>query len=287
MSQYHTPIMVPEVLEGLQVASGKRFIDATMGGGGHTREIVKQGGIVLGIDTDREAIEEARKELKTQNSMTRIVQGNFRSIKEIAKENGFEQVDGILFDLGVSSHQLDTPERGFSYRFGDAQLDLRLNQHEGISAEDYIKHATAYELEETIGTFGEEEHARTIATTLVRERRLTPIHTTGDLYKIIEDAVGPGAAKATASRVFQAIRIEINDEFGALKEALTGAKALIAPGGRLVVISFHSLEDRIVKQFIKSDGWKLITKKPMIASEQEVAANKRARSAKLRIAQRL
>ncbi|OGG34504.1 16S rRNA (cytosine(1402)-N(4))-methyltransferase [Candidatus Gottesmanbacteria bacterium RIFOXYB1_FULL_47_11] len=264
MSQYHTPVMVEEVLAGLQAAPGKRFIDATAGGGGHTRAIEKLGGTVLGIDTDPDA--------------TRV-RGNFRDIESIAKEHGFSAVDGILFDLGVSSHQLDTPERGFSYRFEDAPLDLRMNQNEGMPAGELLQKISEQELYEILAAFGEEEHSRAIAALILRRRRVKPIATTGDLLHLID--------KREAPQVFQALRIAVNDELNALKEGLRGAKNLISPGGRLVVISFHSLEDRIVKLFMKTDAWKLITKKPMVPSAREVYENKRARSAKLRIAEKL
>ncbi len=263
---YHTPIMVKEVADGLQVAPGKRFIDATYGGGGHASEIVRRGGEVLGIDID-------------PDTGLNAVHGNFRNIVKIAKENGFEAVDGILFDLGVSSHQLDTAGRGFSYRFGDAPLDLRLNQKEGIPAAELLQKVSEQELYEILATFGEEEHSRAIASAIVRARRVSPVITTGDLLKFVD--------KRAAARVFQALRIVTNDELNALKEGLHGAKDLLKPNGRLIVISFHSLEDRIVKQFLKTDGWKLITKKPIVPSEEEIRSNKRSHSAKLRIAEKI
>ncbi len=293
MSDYHTPVLVAQVAEGLQVTPGKKYIDATLGGGGHSWEIIKRGGILLGIDTDAEALAAAKEELRIKNKELedkenwKIVQGNFRDIEKIATENGFTEIDGVLFDLGVSSHQLDTKERGFSYRFGDAPLDLRLNQNIGITAADYIKTATEDDVYETIGTYGEEERARAIARAIIRARQVSPIETTGELLKVIEGVVGEGQGKAVASRVFQALRIVVNDEFGVLKEGLKGAQELIKPGGRLVVISFHSLEDRIVKQFLKTNVWKLITKKPIMANDTEIYLNKRARSAKLRIAEKL
>ncbi len=262
---YHTPVMVKEVVEGLQVVPGKRFIDATYGGGGHTQAIRAMGGAVLGIDTDPDAHAD--------------VLGNFRDIEKIAKEKGFTDVDGILFDLGVSSHQLDTPQRGFSYRFGDAPLDLRLNQREGQRAAELLQKVTEQELYEILATFGEEEHSRAIASAIVRARRVSPVVTTGDLLQFVDTR--------SASRVFQALRIAVNDELNALKEGLNGAKTLLKPGGRLAVISFHSLEDRIVKRFLRTDAWKLITKKPIVAIDEEVTVNKRAHSAKLRIAEKL
>lgn len=261
---YHTPIMVSEVLEGLQVTPGKRYIDATYGGGGHTKAIREAGGIVLGIDQDPDA---------------GAVLGNFRDIERIAKENGFSEVDGVLFDLGVSSHQLDTPARGFSFRFGEAPLDLRMNQREGISAAEYLQHVSEKELYEILATYSEAESSRAIARSIVRARRIKPITTTGDLLQI--------TGKRAAAQVFQALRIYVNDELGALKAGLSGARLLIKPGGRLVVLSFHSLEDRIVKQFMRGVDWKVITKKPIEPGEQELAENRRSRSAKLRIAEKI
>ena len=293
MSLYHVPVLVKEVALGLQVAPGKQFIDATVGGGGHAREIVMRGGTLLGIDTDSEALEAAREELAHTQSGPgntenwKIVEGNFKDIGQIAKENGFSAVDGILFDLGVSSHQLDTPERGFSYRFGDAPLDLRLDQHKGSGASEYLKKVSENELYENLAKYSEEEHSRAIASAIVRSRRLKAITTTGDLYKIIEKQVGTREAKSVASRIFQALRIIVNDELVALREGLSGAKVLLKSGGRLAVISFHSLEDRIVKKFMRTDGWKVITKKPIVAGESEYMQNKRSRSAKLRIAEKL
>ncbi len=283
MSDYHTSVLLKETLEGLSITPGKKYIDATLGGGGHASEIVKLGGIVLGIDTDREAIEEAKRIGKEFT----LVQGNFRDIETIAKEHGFEKADGILFDLGVSSHQLDEADRGFSYRFGDAPLDLRLNQTEGKSAAEYLKLVSENELYETLATYGEEERARKIASHLIRARSVKDIETTGDLLEVIVETVGEGQSKPTASRVFQALRIVVNDEMSALKEGLAGAKELLVPGGRLVVISFHSLEDRIVKQFMRTSGWKLVTKKPTIATDEENYLNRRARSAKLRVAEKI
>jgi 16S rRNA (cytosine1402-N4)-methyltransferase len=264
--RYHTPVMVEEVVSGLQVAPGKRFIDATYGGGGHASEIVRRGGEVLGIDVDPDTGPHA-------------VHGNFRNIERIAKKNGFDKVDGILFDLGVSSHQLDTPERGFSYRFGNAPLDLRMNQGEGRTAAELLQKVTEQELYEILATFGEEEHSRAIASSIVRARHVSPVRSTGDLLKFVE--------KRSASRMFQALRIVVNDELNALKEGLSGAKNLLKPGGRLVVISFHSLEDRIVKLSLKTDAWKLITKKPIVAGDIERRANSRSQSAKLRIAEKI
>lgn len=272
---YHEPVLVREVLEGLKVTAGKRYIDATLGGGGHAEAITRLGGIVLGIDTDREAIEENKgKEWKA-------VFGNFRDIERIVKEQDFGVVDGILFDLGVSSHQLDTAGRGFSYRFASAPLDLRFNQGTGVTAAQLVNRWSEKELYEIIAKYGEEERARAISSAIVRARAVKPIQTVKDLTDIL------GGQQAVLSRVFQALRITINDELEALKEGLSGAAQLLVAGGRVAVISFHSLEDRIVKRTLVTSVWQPVTKKPIIAGEQELRANKRSRSAKLRIAQKI
>lgn len=267
MSQsYHEPVLVSEVVDALQVKPGKRYIDGTYGGGGHTRAIRALGGIVLGIDVDPDA---------------GAVLGNFRNIERIAKEQGFGMVDGILFDLGVSSHQLDTPKRGFSYRFADAPLDLRMSQETGETAAELVNRMSEQELYEIFTRFGEEERARTIAHDIVRARSIKPIQTTGDMIAVVSS--GP----AVLSRIFQALRIVVNDEFGALQEGIEGAYQLLAPGGRLAIISFHSLEDRIVKRKMGDGHWRLVNKKPIVARWNEIQKNKRARSAKLRVVEKL
>jgi len=282
---YHEPVLVEEIIEGLHVESGKRYIDATFGGGGHTKKMLEKGATVLGVDTDPDAVREAE-QLKDKDF--RIIQGNFRNIENIARAHNFYPVDGILFDLGVSSHQLDAKERGFSYRYEDAPLDLRLNQMEGASASNLLNHATEKELIYIFEKFGEEESGRHIAYALCNARQIKPIETTGDIYRVIEEKVGKGRVKEVASRIFQALRIAVNDELRVLHEGLTGAEAILKPGGRLAVMSFHSLEDRIVKQFFAdAKRWKIETKKPMIPSEHEREINRRSRSAKLRIAIKL
>lgn len=254
----HIPVLLHEAVDGLLVAPGKRFIDATYGGGGHAKEIVRRGGEVLGIDTDPD---------------TEAVHGNFRDIQEIAQKHDFPRVDGILFDLGISSHQLDTPERGFSYRF-EAPLDMRLNQS-GETAAQYLKRIPEQTLGEILERYGEVRSAQKIAHTIKTERPTT----TSELLALCGEKVAP--------QVFQAIRIGLNDELESLRKGLDGAKALLKKDGRLVVISFHSLEDRIVKQFLQTNDWKVLTKKPIVATYEERRKNKRARSAKLRIAQKI
>lgn len=294
MSVFHVPVMVKEVIESLGIVSGKRYIDATVGGGGHGREIIKRGGNLLGIDVDHEAIEHARIELKVQCPELKegrdwtLVQGNFRDIEQIAKQHGFEQVAGVLFDLGVSSHQLDTPQRGFSYRYKQAPLDLRFDQTQEETAQNLINRLSEKELYEIFTRFGEEELAGAIVRVIAGSRRLKPIVTSGNLVEIIETVVKNQREKnAVLSRVFQALRMVVNDELGALKEGLKGAEKLLAPGGRLAIVDFHSLEDRIVKQFMRRPGWLLIKRKPTRASRKELLQNRRARSAKLRIAEKI
>lgn len=262
----HIPVLLKEAVDGLDVKPGGKYIDATFGAGGHCAEIQRRGGMVLAIDVDPEAHAQ--------------VTGNFRDIAKIAKESGFENVDGILFDLGVSSMQLDTPERGFSYRFW-GPLDLRLDQTKGKSAKDIINTYSEGELYEIFTRLGEENDARTIARAIVRARAIDRITTTERLVKVI------GESQPVLSRIFQALRIAVNDELGALREGLSGAGRLLKNGGILVVISFHSLEDRIVKQYMRNSDWRVLTKKPITGSDDEVKGNPRARSAKLRIAMRL
>lgn len=283
MNTYHKPVMVKEVLEGLEVRSGKKYIDATLGGGGHSIEIVQRGGIVLGIDQDTEAIEFTK-----QHGIGNIVHGNFRDIEKIAKENGFDDANGILFDLGVSSHQIDTPERGFSFRYPKAHLDLRMDPTRGVPASQEISHLSTEELYEVFAKYGEEKFARPIAHAFVSARRIRAITTVGDVVEIVESVVkGRSDRIATLARVFQAMRIIVNDELGALKEGLEGGARVLASGGRMVVLSYHSLEDRIVKHVMTLPPFTLVTKKIIVATREEIKYNSRAKSAKLRVAQKL
>ncbi len=304
MSTYHTPVMLKEVAEGLEVREGKNYIDATIGGGGHSVEILKRGGRLLGIDADPEAIEFARENLKSsceagsrlagqisnlkEEKDWKIIQGNFREIGKIARENGCINVDGIVFDLGVSSHQLDTSARGFSYRFAQAPLDLRLDQTQGTPASDIVNTFSKDELYEIFARFGEEQLAGAIADVIIRTRRMKPIQTTGGLVAVVSQVVKNSMRlRATLSRVFQALRIATNDELTNIREGLAQAYDVLAPQGRLAVISFHSLEDRIVKQTMADGRWKSIAKTPVRPSEFEIEANPRCQSSKLRIAEKL
>jgi len=276
----HTPVLLKETLEGLAVASRKQYIDATFGGGGHTRAILAAGGRVLAIDSDRNAYERAR---KIGSEKLIFVQGNFREIEKIAKANDFCPVDGIVFDLGVSSYQLDRPEEGFSYRFEDADLDMRFDRVTGKSAADLIAKAGENELENVLARYGEEPKAEVLAKLITAGRKKSPIRKAGDIIRIVDTVVDRRNRNATLSRVFQALRIWVNDELEALKEGLEGAVKILKPKGRIAVISFHSLEDRVVKRFSYRAGLHLVYKHPIRPCKREMEVNRRARSAKLRI----
>lgn len=290
MSAQHIPVMRAEVLEGLRVEAGKKYIDATVGGGGHAVEILKKGGTVLGIDTDPAAVLIASETLQgVKDSDWKVVQGNFAEIFDIARKVGFDKVNGILFDLGVSSMQLDTPERGFSYRFTDAPLDLRMNPDEGESAAQLVNRISLEELYDLFSRFGEEQLANELAQAVYGARSVKKFETVGDLVRIVENLENdPLRKNAVLSRVFQALRITVNHELDSLREGLQNATELLAPGGRLVVISFHSLEDRIVKLYMRQSGdLKVITKHPLVPKLAEIEENRRSRSAKVRIAEKL
>ncbi len=285
MSTYHTPVLLDEVITGLNIQAGEQYIDATLGGGGHTSEIIKRGGIVLGIDADIDAIAFSQNILKSETCV--LVQDNFRNIEAVAKNHGFVGVSGVLMDLGVSSFQLDTASKGFSYRFTDATIDMRFDPSQGMSASEYLHTAQEEELYEVFTKFGEEERAWPIVHALIRARQIKHLETAGDVVSCIRRVVGESkAGNSTLSRIFQALRIQTNDEFASLSAGLDGAFNILRPGGRLAVISFHSLEDRIVKQHLRHPGWVQVTKKPIIASETENSKNRRSRSAKLRIVEK-
>lgn len=290
MNRFHTPVLLKEAIAGLRVVSGERYIDATVGGGGYTFEILKRGGIVLGIDIDEEAIEYVKSEFHIGKELI-LVQGDFKNISEIARLHGFGRVAGILFDVGVSSHQLESEERGFSYLV-DTPLDMRMDKSLKVTAADLVNGLTRKELYELFTKLGQENNSWSISHSIVRARKLKPIRTTRELAHVIEEALGMerGGAKAKAlanKRVFQALRIAVNDELNNLRQALPASLSLLKAHGRVVVISFHSLEDRIVKEFGKrafSQGkLSMVTEKPLVPSPLEVRRNPRARSAKMRI----
>lgn len=281
---YHIPVLLKEVLEYLKVEPGKKYIDCTLGGGGHTKAIAKAGGIVLAIDQDDDAIKNFG---IVENVVVR--KGNFARLKDIADGAGFEKVHGILMDLGVSSHQLETENRGFSFN-KDAKLDMRMDPAtQSVTAADLVNAGGEKELANLFWKFGEEVASRKIAKAIVEFRKNKKIETTNELANIIlkvrHKTVGDRTHPAT--RVFQALRIAVNDEMASLEVALPQTVELLDRGGRLAVISFHSLEDRIVKNFMEVSVLKVITKKPVMASREEIDANPRARSGKLRIAEKI
>lgn len=290
---YHTPVLLQETVDWLRVRQGKKYIDATLGGGGHGVEIVKRGGDVLGIDIDQDAIDyvkrrwgvEARKWNLDEKHLT-LVRGNFRDIGAIARDHGFEKVAGILFDLGVSGHQLKTQERGFSFQ-KDGPLDMRMDRNQTVTAADLVNGLYKNELISLFERYGEEKLARRIADAICRAREVKKIETSGELAKIVEGvyygrkgATSTFASASADKQVFQALRISVNDELGNVEKALPQAVELLEEGGKIVVISFHSLEDRIVKHFF---GKGALTKKPIVPRDEETLRNPRARSAKLRI----
>ncbi len=277
MSNFHKPVLLKETIEGLRIENGRKYIDATLGGGGHSFEILKLGGAVLGIDVDKDALEFVKR-FKPENLT--LARGNFRDIDKIALLNNFDKVAGIIFDLGVSSHQIDDPARGFSFQ-NEGPLDMRMDQELGVRALDLIKILTKGELNEIFTKFGEEIRAWEISDAIVRARSVKPIETTKDLAKIVF------AKSGQSKKIFQALRIIVNDELNAVAEALPKALKLLGESKRLCVISFHSLEDRIVKkkflEFEEKNMGRIITDKPIIPTAEEIEKNSRSRSAKLRI----
>ncbi len=278
----HLPVLAAEVLEALDPQPGEVFADGTLGGAGHTRLLLKAGARVYGIDQDPYALSR----LGELEGLT-IVQGNYRDMVSLLAEHGVSRVDGVLLDIGVSSFQLDDAQRGFSYHT-EAPLDMRMSQT-GESAFEVVNATPTDELAALIFEYGEERHSRRIARAIVAAREQAPVATTTQLAEIIKRAYPGGFARGIhpARRTFQALRIHVNDELGALRSGLDAAADLLAPGGRLAVISFHSLEDRIVKRFLKGrDDLEALTKRPVEASDEEQARNPRARSAKLRAARK-
>ncbi len=277
----HIPVLYQEALDLLGVRPGGVYVDATLGGAGHTRGILERGGRVIGLDQDPEAIRRAQS-LGLPNLT--VVEANFRHLEEVLRGLGADQVNGILADLGVSSFHLDDPSRGFSYA-REGPLDMRMGR-EGPTAYEAVNRLPEAELRRILWAYGEERAAPKIARAIVEARKKAPIRTTLELAEIVRRAVGYRQAGHPARKTFQALRIYVNDELGALQDFLHQAARVLAPGGRLVVITFHSLEDRIVKHFMKESGLKVLTKKPITPSPEEVRQNPRARSAKLRAAEK-
>ncbi len=307
----HTSVLFNECINGLAIKPDGIYVDGTLGGGGHASGIcqhLSKDGTLIGIDRDRDALEAAEKRLAEYECKKYFVQSNYSDIKEVLEELEIEKIDGALLDLGVSSFQLDNPERGFSYMH-DAPLDMRMSQDDDFTAYEVVNDYDAKELTEVIRKYGEERWASRIADFVVKARKTKPIETTSELVDVIKAAI-PAAARRTgphpAKRTFQAIRIEVNDELGQLERAVGEFCDVLAPGGRLCIISFHSLEDRIVKEIInrrinpctcpkefpvcvcgKVGDIKKSSNKPILPSEDELENNPRARSAKLRIAEKI
>ena len=296
----HVPVLLSEVLDSLAPHSGGRYLDGTLGGGGHAVAVLEASapnGRLLGIDADPAALAAAGTRLAAFGERAALAHGNFRDIGRLAHEQGFDQIDGLLLDLGVSSHQIDTPERGFSFA-ADAPLDMRLDPTGGETAADLVNNTPESELADLIFRYGEERGSRRVARFIAEARRKRPIETTVELAELVTRALGGRHGKIhPATRTFQALRIAVNRELESLETALPQAVELLASGGRMAIISFHSLEDRIVKLFFRAESGyggseqparlQIITKKPIEAGEQEARANPRSRSAKLRIAERV
>ena len=301
----HKPVMRQEALKALNLKPGQTIVDATVGTAGHSLEILKAispGGRLIGIDRDEDSLVIAKERLAEFNSQVGgstgptidIAHGDFRDINKILSALKVKKIDGILFDLGVSSYQLDSKERGFSFRY-DAPLDMRMDKTSYILAYDLVNNLTEKEISDILWMFGEERWHNRIARHLVRERSRSPVATTGQLRDIVLRAIrrpfSPGQRIHPATRTFQALRIAVNRELEALEEALRAVPELLKKNGRVCVISFHSLEDRIVKHNFKENSlkgiYRIITKKPLEAGDDETAQNPRSRSAKMRAASKI
>ncbi len=282
----HIPVLLSEVIEALAPQKGKRFIDATLGGAGHTRQLLERQSQVLGLDQDQSALQYVAHVVNNPNLIT--VEANFMTIKNQAQKYGFTAVDGILFDLGVSSFQLDTPERGFSFLY-EAPLDMRMSRSNQITAAEIVNNETEDELFELLMSNAQEPKSRAIAEAIVSHR---PFHTTTELANLIESVYGGRRGKIhPATRTFQALRIAVNQELKIIKPALKDAFGLLKIGGRLCVIGFHEGEDRIVKrtfsELIDAGQAHLCGKNPIVPNTSEINNNPRSRSAKLRIVERV
>lgn len=293
----HIPVMCREAVEYLKLRPGLTIVDATIGTAGHAMKILEKitpGGRLIGIDRDEDSLLIAGERLKEFNQNVDLVHGDFRSIDKILLGLNLKKIDGILFDLGASSYQLDSQERGFSFRY-NAPLDMRMDKTSYILAYDLVNNLTEKEISDILWMFGEERWHNRIARHLVRERSHSPVATTGQLRDIVLRAIGrpfsQGQRIHPATRTFQALRIAVNRELEALEEALRAVPELLKKNGRVCVISFHSLEDRIVKHNFKENSlkgiYRIITKKPLEAKRDETAQNPRSRSAKMRAAVRI
>ena len=297
-------------MSGLNIRPDGIYVDGTAGGGGHSSLIARrlENGMLVAIDRDEAAIRAATKRLEPWQDRVRVVRSNFYEVKSVCESLGIEAIDGLLLDLGVSSYQLDTPERGFSY-MADAPLDMRMDKRDGLTAYDVVNGYSEEKLKKILYEYGEERFSASITAAIIRERQKKPIETTLELSDIIKYAIPPKAREGghhPAKRSFQAIRIEVNGELDAIEPAIRDAASLLRAGGRIAIITFHSLEDRIVKQTFASLATgctcpknfpvcvcgnkptvKVITRKPILPSAEELEQNPRSRSAKLRVAEKL
>lgn len=306
----HVPVLLREVLEGLNLGNDKIYVDCTIGGAGHSEKILEntKNSMLIGIDQDEDAILASTKRLEKYKSRVKIVRSNFANIKNVLESLNVDKVDGILADLGVSSHQIDTASRGFSFRF-DSELDMRMDKSQSLSAKNVVNEYSEEKLKHIFKDFGEEKFASSIARKIVIERKKEPIETTKQLEKIILSAVPRykgNDGSSNVQRTFQAIRIEVNHELDILENFIRDAESVLNPGGRLVIITFHSLEDRIVKQTFKDLATgcicpsdfpvcvchrkpkvKIVTNHPITATTEELETNRRSASAKLRVIEKL
>ena len=297
---YHVPVMLQECLEGMQLRPEGCYVDVTFGGGGHSRAILKElqgAGMLYAFDQDPDAAARA-----PQQPCFTFIASNFRHLARFMDYyDRLGQVDAILADLGVSSHHFDAMERGFSFRDETPLLDMRMNNRAGLSARDLLNSYEEEQLADVLYRYGELKQSRSLAKLIVKARSAAPLQTVGDLIAALRPALRPDQEKELLACIFQALRIEVNGELKALEELLEASLRVLRPGGRLVVMTYHSLEDRIVKNFLKGtddsaeaqiygtarSAWRLITRKPLVASAEELERNPRSRSAKLRIAERI
>ena len=299
---YHVPVLLKESVDGLNIGEGGCYVDVTFGGGGHSREILSRldgQGHLYGFDQDADA--ERNAEGLDEGKFT-FVRSNFRFLKNFLKYHGVEQIDGLLADLGVSSHHFDDSERGFSFRF-EGKLDMRMNQRAGQTAADVVNTYDEKQLADVFYLYGELKQSRKLASAIVKARQGKTIETIGDFLEVVKPFFRNEREKKELAKVFQALRIEVNHEMDALREMLKGATEMLRPGGRLVVITYHSLEDRMVKNLMKTGNvegkedkdffgrvnapFKLVNRQVIVPTEEEMAKNPRSRSAKLRVAEKI
>lgn len=294
INYHHIPVLLQAVVTWIPIMPGEWYIDATFGGGGYTLELLKRGAKVIALDVDIDALQYGRKRLSEVSAFVEgrdyhLLQASFKDIHTIPEQVGRSMLEiaGVVFDLGISSYQLDTPERGFSFRYPYSPLDMRMQQQGTTrTAAQIVQEYPEEELYEIIAQYGEEKRARSISRAIVSSRRINPLRRVGDLMQVLESCVPERERIDTYARVFQALRIVVNNELEALTVALQSLLGSLRSGAYVGVVSFHSLEDRRVKLAFMDTGWQHVTKKPIRADEQEIHMNPRARSAKLRVARK-